>query len=61
MAVPPAYYAHLLAFRARYYIEGLTMSDSGSTGTKDLTKEKEALTQALPKIKESVKDVMFYC
>uniref|UniRef100_A0A803M6A6 Uncharacterized protein n=1 Tax=Chenopodium quinoa TaxID=63459 RepID=A0A803M6A6_CHEQI len=60
--VPPAYYAHLLAFRARYYVEGLTMSDSGSTsGGKDLTAEKQALSQALPKIKDSVKDVMFYC
>ncbi|KAK6163453.1 hypothetical protein DH2020_000317 [Rehmannia glutinosa] len=29
--VPPAYYAHLAAFRARYYIEGTEMSDSGST------------------------------
>lgn len=59
--VPPAYYAHLLAFRARYYVEGLTMSDSGSTSAKDLTKDKQALLQALPKIKENVKDVMFYC
>uniref|UniRef100_A0A803MLG5 Uncharacterized protein n=1 Tax=Chenopodium quinoa TaxID=63459 RepID=A0A803MLG5_CHEQI len=60
--VPPAYYAHLLAFRARYYVEGLTLSDSGSTsGGKDLTAERQALAQALPKIKDSVKDVMFYC
>uniref|UniRef100_A0A803M6A3 Piwi domain-containing protein n=1 Tax=Chenopodium quinoa TaxID=63459 RepID=A0A803M6A3_CHEQI len=31
--VPPAYYAHLLAFRARYYVEGMTMSDSESTNS----------------------------
>ncbi|XP_021732844.1 protein argonaute 5-like isoform X1 [Chenopodium quinoa] len=59
--VPPAYYAHLLAFRARYYVEGMTMSDSESTNTKDLTKDKQAEVQALPKIKENVRDVMFYC
>ncbi|KAL0369585.1 UNVERIFIED_CONTAM: protein argonaute 5 [Sesamum angustifolium] len=29
--VPPAYYAHLAAFRARYYIEGSDLSDSEST------------------------------
>lgn len=55
-AVPPAYYAHLAAFRARYYIEG-DSSDSGSTssggGNVDI--------QRLPSIKENVKDVMFYC
>ncbi|XP_015577594.1 protein argonaute 5 isoform X2 [Ricinus communis] len=34
--VPPAYYAHLAAFRARYYIEG-EMSDGGSTSGKSTT------------------------
>jgi len=51
--VPPAYYAHLAAFRARYYIEGET-SDAGSSGG-------TAEFRPLPVIKENVKDVMFYC
>lgn len=55
-AVPPAYYAHLAAFRARYYIEG-DSSDSGSTSSGGGNVE----IQRLPSIKENVKDVMFYC
>ncbi|KAG2670876.1 hypothetical protein I3760_14G107600, partial [Carya illinoinensis] len=54
--VPPAYYAHLAAFRARYYIEGET-SDSGSTSGSESRME----FRALPLIKDNVKDVMFYC
>ncbi|XP_011037293.1 PREDICTED: protein argonaute 5-like [Populus euphratica] len=54
--VPPAYYAHLAAFRARYYIEGET-SDSGSTSATGRSVE----ARSLPVIKENVKDVMFYC
>nr|POE96118.1 protein argonaute 5 [Quercus suber] len=52
--VPPAYYAHLAAFRARYYIEGET-SDGGSTGGENRT------VRPLPLIKDNVKEVMFYC
>jgi eukaryotic translation initiation factor 2C len=55
-AVPPVYYAHLVAFRARYYIEGET-SDSGSTAGSDGRVE----FRPLPLIRDNVKDVMFYC
>ncbi|KAK8601699.1 hypothetical protein V6N13_058617 [Hibiscus sabdariffa] len=58
--VPPAYYAHLAAFRARYYVEEET-SDSGSTGGNRKPKDKSAEVRPLPSIKENVKDVMFYC
>ncbi|KAL3752385.1 hypothetical protein ACJRO7_013094 [Eucalyptus globulus] len=59
--VPPAYYAHLAAFRARYYIEG-DGSDTGSSGGGRGTKEGTAVEiRALPSIKDNVKDVMFYC
>ncbi|XP_038894817.1 protein argonaute 5 [Benincasa hispida] len=54
--VPPAYYAHLAAFRARYYMEG-DSSDSGSMSSGGGNVE----IQQLPSIKENVKDVMFYC
>ncbi|XP_050281534.1 protein argonaute 5-like [Quercus robur] len=53
--VPPAYYAHLTAFRARYYIEGDT-SDGGFTGSENRT-----VFRPLPLIKDNVTDVMFYC
>uniref|UniRef100_A0A5B6ZD42 Protein argonaute 5 n=1 Tax=Davidia involucrata TaxID=16924 RepID=A0A5B6ZD42_DAVIN len=59
--VPPAYYAHLAAFRARYYIEG-DVSDSGSTsGGNRATRERNVEVRPLPAIKDNVKDVMFYC
>ncbi|GKV16619.1 hypothetical protein SLEP1_g27239 [Rubroshorea leprosula] len=58
--VPPAYYAHLAAFRARYYIEGES-SDATSSGNSKTTKEKTKEVRQLPIIKDNVKDVMFYC
>lgn len=58
--VPPAYYAHLAAFRARYYVEGESESGSASvSGTN--TRERARVIKPLPKIKDNVKDVMFYC
>jgi eukaryotic translation initiation factor 2C len=56
--VPPAYYAHLAAFRARFYLEPelsenhTTKSSSGTNGTS---------VKPLPAVKEKVKRVMFYC
>ncbi|XP_022853100.1 protein argonaute MEL1-like [Olea europaea var. sylvestris] len=58
--VPPAYYAHLAAFRARYYIEGGDTSESGSSGGNP-TREQNVEVRPLPVIKDNVKDVMFYC
>ncbi|XVF12062.1 hypothetical protein REPUB_Repub08aG0082500 [Reevesia pubescens] len=70
--VPPAYYAHLAAFRARFYMEPET-SDSGSmtSGTAAgrggagarSTRGPIASTavRPLPALKENVKRVMFYC
>ncbi|KAI5388901.1 protein argonaute 5 [Lathyrus oleraceus] len=56
--VPPAYYAHLLAFRARYYISEVENSDSGSaSGNRSATN----FVLTLPSILENVKEVMFYC
>ncbi|KAL3518467.1 hypothetical protein ACH5RR_021056 [Cinchona calisaya] len=58
--VPAAYYAHLAAFRARYYVEG-EYSDSGSASGGRATREQNVEVRQLPAIKENVKDVMFYC
>ncbi|CAI0400263.1 unnamed protein product [Linum tenue] len=72
--VPPAYYAHLAAFRARFYMEPES-SDSGSmtSGTQDFGRGgpgggratrgpgANASVRPLPALKENVKKVMFYC
>ncbi|GJN26717.1 hypothetical protein PR202_gb14672 [Eleusine coracana subsp. coracana] len=68
--VPPAYYAHLAAFRARFYMEPDT-SDSGSmasaaTGRGPPPGARSRATgnvavRPLPALKENVKRVMFYC
>ncbi|WRX18228.1 PAZ domain - like 4 [Theobroma cacao] len=71
--VPPAYYAHLAAFRARFYMEPET-SDSGSmtsgtaagrggVGGARSTRGPgaSAAVRPLPALKENVKRVMFYC
>ncbi|XAR59689.1 hypothetical protein NMG60_11015612 [Bertholletia excelsa] len=60
LTMPPAYYAHLAAFRARYYMEG-EISDGGSTSAGRPTRETSTEARPLPAIKENVKDVMFYC
>ena len=74
LAVPPAYYAHLAAFRARFYMEPET-SDSGSmtsgaaagrgmggAGPRSTRPPgANAAVRPLPALKENVKRVMFYC
>lgn len=70
--VPPAYYAHLAAFRARFYMEPET-SDSGSISSEAAAGRGgvgarstrapglNAAVRPLPALKENVKRVMFYC
>ncbi|KAL3618099.1 argonaute 1B [Castilleja foliolosa] len=68
--VPPAYYAHLAAFRARFYLEPET-SDSGSMASAvgrgagpRSTRHPGAANAAvrpLPQLRDNVKRVMFYC
>eukprot|EP00262_Sarcandra_glabra_P017248 TRINITY_DN5837_c0_g3_i1.p1 TRINITY_DN5837_c0_g3~~TRINITY_DN5837_c0_g3_i1.p1 ORF type:complete len:696 (-),score=80.34 TRINITY_DN5837_c0_g3_i1:231-2252(-) len=69
--VPPAYYAHLAAFRARFYLDPET-SDSGSMasgvagrpgggGGRNTRVPVNAVVRPLPALKEKVKRVMFYC
>lgn len=70
IAVPPAYYAHLAAFRARFYMEPAT-SDSesmtsasaarGAPGRSTRAPGANAAVRPLPALKENVKKVMFYC
>ncbi|KAG5075120.1 hypothetical protein JHK84_056351 [Glycine max] len=64
--VPPAYYAHLAAFRARFYMEP-DMQDNGSAGdgngygAKATRAAGDYSVKPLPDLKENVKRVMFYC
>ena len=51
--VPPAYYAHLAAVRARYYGEDKTSDWKAN--------DRNFKVRRLPSIKDNVKEVMFYC
>ncbi|KAK1296146.1 Protein argonaute MEL1 [Acorus calamus] len=55
-SVPPAYYAHLAAFRARYYMEGDASDSASHSGTGS-----GGEVRPLPKMKDNIKDVMFFC
>ncbi|XXG76760.1 hypothetical protein AAC387_Pa08g1049 [Persea americana] len=63
--VPPAYYAHLAAFRARFYMEPDMQENSSSVD--DMSQASVRGTcrasgvRPLPALKENVKRVMFYC
>ncbi|KAK1582598.1 hypothetical protein Q3G72_016632 [Acer saccharum] len=59
--VPPVYYAHLLASRARYYMEGDDLPDGGSTSGRGGTRERNPKVKRLPSIKGKVKEFMFFC
>ncbi|CAK9171190.1 unnamed protein product [Ilex paraguariensis] len=63
--VPPAYYAHLAAFRARFYMEPNILEHGcgggGGQGAKSIQVAGESGVRPLPALKENVKRVMFYC
>ncbi|CAN8321108.1 unnamed protein product [Cochlearia groenlandica] len=68
--VPPAYYAHLAAFRARFYMEAEEASDGGSMArgggggggrNTRAPPNANATVRPLPALKDNVKRVMFYC
>lgn len=58
--VPPAYYAHLAAYRGRLYLERFdsTISNRNSTTISRAAPPKAA---PLPNLSENVKNLMFYC
>jgi len=60
LTAPPAYYAHKLAFRARFYInQGYdTATSVGSFGS---SAPAAAGPKPLPEIKGELKMLMFYC
>uniref|UniRef100_A0ACD5WX41 Uncharacterized protein n=1 Tax=Avena sativa TaxID=4498 RepID=A0ACD5WX41_AVESA len=56
--VPPAYYAHLAAYRGKLYLE---RSDAVPTSRRTLYRATPLHTTPLPKLIDSVKSLMFYC
>ncbi|XP_072983781.1 protein argonaute PNH1-like [Typha latifolia] len=56
--VPPAYYAHLAAYRARFYMEP---EESDNATSKSSRTTNGSSVKPLPALKEKVKRVMFYC
>lgn len=57
--VPPAYYAHLAAYRGKMYLD---RADAGGGGTAAVCRPSAPLrAPPLPKPRDSVKKLMFYC
>ncbi|KAH6822432.1 Argonaute family protein [Perilla frutescens var. hirtella] len=57
--VPPAYYAHLAAYRGRLYLERSDSSASTTSSTISRSSPPQALP--LPKLSENIRKLMFYC
>ncbi|CAA6666327.1 unnamed protein product [Spirodela intermedia] len=58
--VPPAYYAHLAAFRARFYMDSAAPEDDPAAA-RTTRSASGSCVKPLPALKEKVKRVMFYC
>ncbi|CAH8348246.1 unnamed protein product [Eruca vesicaria subsp. sativa] len=59
--VPPAYYAHLAAYRGRLYIERSSETSGGSMNPSCVSRVGPPKTIPLPKLSDNVKNLMFYC
>ncbi|XP_024967443.1 protein argonaute 10 isoform X2 [Cynara cardunculus var. scolymus] len=59
--VPPAYYAHLAAFRARFYVEPEVQENGSLVGQGTKGSRESGGVRPLPALKDNVKRVMFYC
>ncbi|XP_038705908.1 protein argonaute 7 isoform X2 [Tripterygium wilfordii] len=58
--VPPAYYAHLAAYRGRLYLER-SESMSSSRDSSTVCRSTPPKATPLPKLRENLKKLMFYC
>ncbi|KAM0902731.1 hypothetical protein ACQ4PT_019040 [Festuca glaucescens] len=56
--VPPVYYAHLAAFRARFYMDQDMLENRS---VKNASGTNGSAMKTMPAVKEKVKRVMFYC
>ncbi|KAJ8774532.1 hypothetical protein K2173_016978 [Erythroxylum novogranatense] len=58
--VPPAYYAHLAAYRGRLYLER-SESMASTKNASTISRAAPPKATPLPKLRENVKKLMFYC
>ncbi|XP_002522490.2 protein argonaute 7 [Ricinus communis] len=58
--VPPAYYAHLAAYRGRLYLER-SESMTSARNASAVSRAAPPKATPLPKLSENVKNLMFYC
>lgn len=58
--VPPAYYAHLAAYRGRLYLER-TDSTTSFKGSTTISRAAPPKATPLPKLTENIRKLMFYC
>ncbi|CAA3012853.1 argonaute 7 [Olea europaea subsp. europaea] len=56
--VPPAYYAHLAAYRGRLYLD---RSDSSVLRSSTISRSPPPKAMPLPKLTENIRKLMFYC
>ncbi|XAR65229.1 hypothetical protein NMG60_11009276 [Bertholletia excelsa] len=59
--VPPAYYAHLAAYRGRLYLDRSDFYSSFARSGSTVSRAGPPKTTPLPKLSENVKKLMFYC
>ncbi|XP_062211605.1 protein argonaute 7-like [Phragmites australis] len=59
--VPPVYYAHLAAYRGRLYLDRSDATATRQTTLYRATPMQTAPAAPLPKLRDSVKSLMFYC
>ncbi|XP_061995215.1 protein argonaute 7 isoform X1 [Rosa rugosa] len=59
--VPPAYYAHLAAYRGRLYLERSESTTAYTRSGSILSRAAPPKAMALPKLSENVRKLMFYC
>ncbi|KAL3840550.1 hypothetical protein ACJIZ3_025141 [Penstemon smallii] len=58
--VPPAYYAHLAAYRGRLYLDR-SDTTSGFAKSCTISRASPPKTKPLPKLSENIRNLMFYC
>ncbi|CAM8939906.1 unnamed protein product [Rhodiola kirilowii] len=59
--VPPAYYAHLAAYRGRLYLDRSEAQTTMRSYSTTLSRSAPPKAAPLPKLTENLKNLMFYC
>lgn len=59
--VPPAYYAHLAAYRGRLYLDRSEAAAASTRGSSTMSRAAPPKATPLPRLSENVRKLMFYC